>query len=226
MEGKFEGGTTAGVALIGQPNVAADRLDNPIEIPGALSFLAYGHFGSHVHGLNEYPKEDWPDNVELLYYSFHLMITLGTIFIILMAFATLQNWRGRLESSTALLWVLMLAFPFPYLANTLGWMTAELGRQPWLIHGLLRTSDGYSKVVNNGDIVFTLIGFVGLYFVLGLLFLFLIGREISRGPDNEIVIRSMITRLPEEHMVAGNGEPSVPTTAGEAVAGRGEGRSL
>jgi len=186
MEGKFEGGTEAGVAVIGQPNVAAGRLDNPIEIPGALSFLAYGHFGSYVHGLEEYPKDQWPDNIELLYYSFHLMITLGTIFIILMAFATLQNWRGRLESSTMLLWVLMLAFPFPYIANTLGWMTTELGRQPWLIHGLFRTSDGYSKVVSNGDTIFTLIGFVGLYFVLGLLFLFLIGREISHGPDKDV----------------------------------------
>jgi len=73
----------------------------------------------------------------------------------------------------------MLAFPFPYIANTLGWMTAELGRQPWLIYGLFRTSDGYSKVVSSGDTVFTLIGFVGLYFVLGVLFLVLVGREIS-----------------------------------------------
>ena len=76
----------------------------------------------------------------------------------------------------------MLAFPFPYIANTLGWMTAELGRQPWLIYGLFRTSDGYSKVVSSGDTVFTLIGFVGLYFVLGLLFLALVGREIGHGP--------------------------------------------
>jgi cytochrome bd ubiquinol oxidase subunit I len=111
-----------------------------------------------------------------------LMITLGTLFILVMAYANFQRWRGRLESSNGLLWVLMLAFPFPYLANTLGWMTAELGRQPWLIHGLFRTSDGYSKVVSSGDTVFTLIGFVGLYFVLGLLFLVLIGRQISHGP--------------------------------------------
>src|SRR5437016_10967805 len=120
------------------------------------------------------------------------MITLGTIFIILMAFATLQNWRGRLESSTALLWVLMLAFPFPYIANTLGWMTSELGGQPWLIHGLFRTSDGYSKVVSNGDTVFTLLGFVGLYVVLGLLFLFLSGREITRRSDRETVVPTRI----------------------------------
>ena len=74
----------AGVAVIGQPNVAARRLDNPIEVPGALSFLAYGTFQSYVHGLEEYPEETWPDNIELLYYSFHLMIMLGTMFIILM----------------------------------------------------------------------------------------------------------------------------------------------
>src|SRR5206468_9704698 len=99
MEGRFVGGTMAGVAVIGQPNVAARRLDNPIEVPGALSFLAYGHFGSYVHGLEEYPQVTWPDNIELLYYSFHIMITLGTIFIFLMGLATLQNLLGRLQSS-------------------------------------------------------------------------------------------------------------------------------
>src|SRR5580698_4218880 len=169
MEGKFEGGAWAGVAVIGQPNVAERRLDNPIEIPDALSFLAYGHFGSYVHGLNEYPEDTWPDNIELLYYSFHLMITLGTIFILIMGVAVLQCWRRRLESSRWLLWVLMLAFPFPYIANILGWMTAELGRQPWLVYGLFHTNDGSSRAVSNGNTVFTLIGFTGLYFVLGLL---------------------------------------------------------
>jgi cytochrome d ubiquinol oxidase subunit I len=188
MEGKFVGEPLAGVALIGQPNIAARRLDNPIEVPGALSFLAYGTFQSYVHGLEEYPEDAWPDNIELLYYSFHLMITLGTLFIILMAYASFQNWGGRLESSTWLLWVLMLAFPFTYIANTLGWMTAELGRQPWLIYGVFHTRDGYSKVVSNGDTIFTLLGFIGLYFVLGLLFLYLVGREIGHGPDEEVVV--------------------------------------
>jgi cytochrome bd ubiquinol oxidase subunit I len=214
MEGRFAGGPMAGVAMIGQPNVAARRLDNPVELPGALSFLAYGHFGSYVHGLDEYPTNIWPDNIELLYYSFHLMISLGTIFILVMAFANLQNWRGRLESSTWLLWLLMLAFPFPYVANTLGWMTTELGRQPWLIYDIFQTRDGYSKVVSNGSTIFTLIGFIGLYLVLGLLFLYLVGREISQGPEGEVVTRSrqeceqvapereeVIARRREEHLV-------------------------
>jgi cytochrome d ubiquinol oxidase subunit I len=182
--------------LIGQPNVAAQRLDNPIEIPGALSFLANGHFGSNVHGLNDFPKASWPGNIELLYYAFHIMITLGTIFIILMAYAGFQNLRGRLESSRGLLWVLMLAFPFPYIANTLGWMTAELGRQPWLVYGLFQTAKGHSQVVSAGATVFTLIGFVGLYMVLGLLFLFLVGREISHGPDDAIAAEGGTDQAP------------------------------
>jgi len=186
MEGKFQGGEMAGVAIIGQPNVQEQRLDNAIEVPGALSFLAYGAFGSYVHGLNEYPTNVWPDNIELLYYAFHLMITLGTIFIFIMAYANFLRWRGKLDNCRWLLWVLLLAFPFPYIANTLGWMTTELGRQPWLIYNLFRTQDGYSKVVSNGDTIFTLIGFTGLYFVLGLLFLGLTGRELLHGPDNEI----------------------------------------
>ena len=183
MEGRFVGGRLAEVTMIGQPNVSEQRLENPIPLPGALSFLAYGTFKSYVKGLNEFPKDTWPDNIELLYYSFHIMITLGVIFIGIMAWANWKRWRGRLGSSTALLWILMLAFPFPYIANSLGWMTAELGRQPWLVYGLFRTNQGYSHNVAAGDTIFTLIGFVALYFVVGLLFLYLTAREIHHGPD-------------------------------------------
>jgi cytochrome d ubiquinol oxidase subunit I len=179
----------------------ARRLDNPIEMPGALSFLAYGHFGSYVHGLDEFPTNQWPDNIEILYYSFHLMVTLGTMFIVLMAYARFEDWRGRLQSNTLLMWVLMLALPFPYIANTLGWMTAELGRQPWLVYGLFHTSDGYSKAVSGGDTLFTLIGFAGLYFVLGLLYLYLVGREIALGPDQEPMAGPSAER---EEMVVGS----------------------
>jgi cytochrome bd ubiquinol oxidase subunit I len=188
MEGKFQGSTMAGVSMIGEPDVKDQRIDNPIEVPGTLSFLAYGTFQSYVHGLDEYPKDQWPDNIELLFYSFHVMITLGTIFMLLMTYASFEAWRGALQTNRALLWVLMLSFPFPYIANTLGWMTTELGRQPWLIYGLFHTRDGYSKVVSNGDTIFTLIGFTGLYFVLGVLFLLLVGREIAHGPDADVVI--------------------------------------
>jgi cytochrome d ubiquinol oxidase subunit I len=185
MEGKFQGSKMAGVSMIGEPDVKDQRIDNPIEVPGTLSFLAYGTFQSYVHGLDEYPRDTWPDNIELLFYAFHIMITLGTIFILIMGYTSFEAWRGKLESKRWLLWILMLAFPFPYIANTLGWMTAELGRQPWLVYGLFRTENGYSKMVTNGDVIFTLIGFTGLYFVLGVLFLALVGREIAFGPDED-----------------------------------------
>jgi len=182
MEGRFESGPMAGITLIGQPNVAERKLDNPIEVPGILSFLAFGTFHSGVAGLDAFPESDWPDNIELLYYAFHVMAGLGTLFIGVLALAVLLQWRGRLATWRPLLWVLMLAFPFPFIANTAGWMTAELGRQPWLIYGLFKTSDGISHVVSAGNVVFTLIGLCGLYFVLGLLYLFLVGREIAHGP--------------------------------------------
>jgi cytochrome bd ubiquinol oxidase subunit I len=182
MEGRFETGPMAEITLIGQPNVAERRLENPIRLPGLLSFLAYGTFHSDVRGLDAFPIEQWPTNIELLYYAFHVMAGLGTIFIGLMLVANLQRVRGRLEQSRSLLWALMLAFPFPFIANTAGWMTAELGRQPWLIYGLFRTRDGISASVSSGDVLFTLIGMAGLYFVLGLVYLGLIGREIVHGP--------------------------------------------
>jgi cytochrome d ubiquinol oxidase subunit I len=182
MEGRFESGGMAGINVIGQPNVEARRLDNPIRIPGILSFLAFGQFHSNVRGLNEFPEDDWPDNIELLYYAFHVMAGLGTLFILLLGVAAVAEWRGGLQQHRPLLWVLMLAFPFPYIANTAGWMTTELGRQPWLVYGILRTADGASPTVHAGTVLFTLIGFCGLYFVLGLLFLYLIGREVAHGP--------------------------------------------
>lgn len=182
MEGRFESGPRAGLNMIGQPNVRERRLDNPITLPGALSFLAFGRFSSDVRGLDSFPETDWPDNIELLYYAFHIMAGLGTLMIGVMGLAALLAFRGRLERSEWMLRIVMLAFPFPYIAVTAGWMTTELGRQPWLVYGLFRTAHGSSPTVHSGTALFTLIGFCGLYLLLGVLFLFLIAREIDHGP--------------------------------------------
>src|SRR5208283_3569324 len=118
----------------------------------------------------------------LLYYSYHIMVGLGTFFVAVMVVALFLLWRGKLFNTRWMLWILMLAAPFPYVANTAGWMTAELGRQPWLVYGLMRTEAGYSTAVSAGNGMFTLLGFMGIYMVLGILFLFLIRREIEHGP--------------------------------------------
>ncbi len=182
MEGLFDGGPFAELAIIGQPDVAAAKLENPIVVPGALSFLAYGSFGSTVHGLNDFPMSEWPSNVELLYYSYHIMVGLGTLFILVMAISAFLLWRRRLAQTRPMLWVLMLAFPFPYIAVTAGWWTAEMGRQPWIIYGLMHTDQAHSDLVNPGDVIFTLLGFMGLYLLLGVLFVVLVLRQINRGP--------------------------------------------
>jgi cytochrome d ubiquinol oxidase subunit I len=183
MEGKFHTSDQAELAIIGQPDVKNRRLENPIIVPGMLSYLAYGSFGAEVRGLTSFPEDEWPDNVELLYYAYHIMVGLGTIFIAVMGVAALLLWRRRLETTRPMLWVLMLAFPFPYIATTAGWMTAELGRQPWLVYGLQRTIHGTSPKVSGGNVAFTTLGFMGLYLVLGLLFLYLVSREVSHGPQ-------------------------------------------
>jgi len=158
------------------------RLENPIHVPGLVSFLAYETFGSTVLGLNDFPEDQWPDNVELLYYAFHIMAGLGTIFVLVMAAASWLLWRGNLYASRPMLWVLLLSIPFPYIATIAGWWTAELGRQPWVVHGLLRTADAGSTAVTTGNIVFTLLGFCGLYLLLFILFLYLVLHEMGRGP--------------------------------------------
>jgi cytochrome d ubiquinol oxidase subunit I len=182
MEGKFDSSARAELVIIGQPDLAQHRLDNPIVVPGALSFLAYGSFGATVWGLDDFPASEWPDNIELLYYAYHVMVGLGTILAAISLAALLFLWRGRLERRRWLLWLLLLAWPFPYIATTAGWMTTELGRQPWLVYGLFRTAAGTSPKLSGGNVAFTTIGWMGLYLVVGLAFLALVGKLLARGP--------------------------------------------
>ncbi len=185
MEGQFETERPAGIVFIGQPDVENRRIDNPIVLPRALSFLIYQNWNAEVKGLEAFPEEDWPDNIPLLYYSYHVMVGLGTFFIGIMTLAAFLMWRGRLYDSRWMLWVLMLALPFPFIANTAGWFTAELGRQPWLAYGLFRTEEGISPLVSSGSVLFTIIGFAGMYLIMGLLYVVLMVREVSHGPEAE-----------------------------------------
>jgi cytochrome bd ubiquinol oxidase subunit I len=183
MEGLFQSERGAPLVILGQPDVERQHIDNPLIVPNALSFLTYRAWTAQVRGLNEFPHSDWPDRISLLYFSYHIMVGLGTIFIGIMLLAAWQLWRGRLYSSRLTLWLLLLSLPFPYIANTAGWITAEVGRQPWLIYGLLRTTAGVSPLVSAGNVWFTFLGFAGMYVVLGILFLFLVSHEIDRGPE-------------------------------------------
>ncbi len=182
MEGLFKTEAGAPMLLIGQPDPERGIIENPIAINEMLSFLIYGTTRAEVKGLDAFPKEDWPDNIPLLFFAYHIMAGLGTLFVALMAVCAFLLFRGRLFQFRPALWALMLAFPFPYIANIAGWLTAELGRQPWLVYGLLRTNAGYSNLVSSGSTWFTLLGYLGMYALLGLSFVFLLQRLIAEGP--------------------------------------------
>ena len=186
MEGLFKTENGAGMILIGQPNEETGQIDNPIVVNDLLSFLIYGTTKAEVRGLDQIPHDQWPTALPLLFYAYHIMAGLGTWFVLLMLVCAFLLWRGRLESTRWVLWALLLSFPLPYIANTAGWMTAELGRQPWLIYGLMRTSEGFSNTVSASNGLFTLLGFMGLYALLGLLFTVLIYREINCGPEPKL----------------------------------------
>lgn len=181
MEGHFHTESGAGLTLVGQPNVEALRIDNPIRIPRMLSFLTHQRWDTEIRGLTEFPPDRWPDNVALLYYSYHVMAGLGTGFIGLMLASCFLLYRRRLFETRSVLWLLLLVFPLPFVANTAGWLTAELGRQPWLVRDVLRTRDGSSDNVHAGSTLFTLLGFMGLYALLSLLFFLLVSKQLERG---------------------------------------------
>ncbi len=183
MEALFRTEQGAPLVIIGQPNMEELKLDNPLCLPRMLSFLTYRRWEAEVKGLDAFPRENWPDNIPLLYFSYHIMVGLGTIFIAILLASAFLLWRRKLFESRWMLWALMLSFPFAYIANTAGWMTAELGRQPWLVYDLIRTQQGLSPGVSSGNALFTLLGFMGMYSVLGMLFLFLISREVAQGPE-------------------------------------------
>jgi cytochrome d ubiquinol oxidase subunit I len=183
MEGLFNTEAGAGIVLVGQPDTDHQKLDNPVYVPNALSFLTYRHWGSVVKGLNDFPRDLQPDNLALLYYSYHIMVGLGTLFVLIAVVAAFLLWRRRLFDSRWMLWILMLSFPFPYIANTAGWITAEVGRQPWVVYGLMRTANGFSSTVSAGNGLFSLLGFMGMYSLLSVLFLLLVWKELMHGPD-------------------------------------------
>jgi cytochrome d ubiquinol oxidase subunit I len=181
MEGLFQSQHGAPLAIIGMPDVAGHKLIDPIFVPDLLSFLAYGNFRANVDGLTSYATELWPP-VTLVYYAYHVMVGLGTIFLGVSAIAVFLLWRRQLFTLPLALWVLLLVMPFPYIANEAGWVTTEVGRQPWIVYGLMKTQTAVSPNVVSGEAIFTLIGFVGMYFLLGVLFVLLTLREIAIGP--------------------------------------------
>jgi cytochrome bd ubiquinol oxidase subunit I len=185
MEGLFKSEKGAPLVIIGNPDTERRTLDSSVAMPHFLSLLTSRRWNEQLTGLDQIPTNQWPDSIPLVYYAYHIMVGLGTLLAAIAALGVLMLWRGKLFRSKPMLWALMLAFPFTYIANIAGWTTAEAGRQPWVIWGLLRTKDAASPAssVPAGTGIFTLLGFAGLYLFVGILYLMLIVRIVNRGPE-------------------------------------------
>ncbi len=179
-EGLYETTTEAPLYLIGFTDPDKQRTYG-IRIPGMLSYLIYGDTSGEVKGLNEYPRQDWPP-AGMVFQTYHIMVGLGMLFIALTTIGIFLVFRGSLFEKRWLLWIFVISVIFPVMANQLGWVSAERGRQPWIVQDLLRTSEGLSKSVTAPEILASLILFILVYTLLFFVWLYVIDKEIRHGP--------------------------------------------
>jgi cytochrome d ubiquinol oxidase subunit I len=150
-----------------------------------LSFLLYYDFKAPVTGLNAFPEADRPSQVNAVFQFYHIMIAIGMALITLSVFASFLWWRGKVFNYRWLLWIFVFAAILPQIANQAGWFAAEMGRQPWVVYGLLRTSEAFSQAVTANQVLFSLILFFLVYTLLLVLFIYLLDRKIKGGPYDE-----------------------------------------
>ena len=172
----------ASLHLFGVPSIEERRVKYGVAIPGMLSFLVHGDWQTPVAGLGSFPREDWPP-VNQSFQSYHLMIACGMYFIAITLVGLFLFWRGTLFKHRWLLWVHVFSVVLPYISNQAGWYAAEVGRQPWIVYGLMRTSDGVSRVVSGGSVLASLIMFMLVYILLFVLFIYVLDRKIRGGPE-------------------------------------------
>ena len=182
IEGVYDSQTGAPLALFGVPTDSPPDLKVPIEIPGILSWMAFGDFDAEIKGINDFPEEDRPP-LFITFVSFHNMVILGLYFIALMAWGVYLLIKGRAWDNKRFLKILIWSIPLPLIACQLGWIAAEVGRQPWIVYGLLRTSDAHSIAVTAGEILFSTVLFTSIYILLGSLYVFLLVKEVKHGVE-------------------------------------------
>jgi cytochrome d ubiquinol oxidase subunit I len=185
FEGHYERSAPAPLYLIGWVNEETQEVTG-IKVPGLLSFMIYADADQNVMGLNAIPPDERPP-VNIVFQAFHIMVFVGLLLIVVSLLGALYLWRGKLFETRWLLWIFVFSVLGPHIANQLGWMAAEVGRQPWIVYELLRTSDALSSVVPAGEIITSLILFGLIYLLLFILFVFLLNEKIQHGPEDAAV---------------------------------------
>lgn len=181
MEGHYEKSAPADLYLLGWVDNKKQEVTG-LGIPGGLSFLVHQDFNEPITGLNAFPKEDQPSQVNAVFQFYHIMISIGMFLIALSFYACFLWWKGKLFETKWILWIFSFSVLLPQIANQAGWFAAEMGRQPWIVYGHLRTSEGFSQEVSANQIVFSLVLFLVVYSLLFLLFLYSLNKKIKHGP--------------------------------------------
>ena len=201
MEGHFKASAPADLYLFGWVDKESQEVTG-LKIPGGLSFLLHYDTEAPVTGLNAFPEEDRPGQINAVFQFYHIMIAIGMILIGLSLYGVFLWWKGKLFRKKGLLWVFVFAAILPQIANQAGWFAAEMGRQPWVVYGHLRTNEAFSQAVTDNQILFSLILFMIVYAFLFLLFIYLLNKKIQHGPyeaskkdDNDRPLNKEITQL-------------------------------
>jgi cytochrome d ubiquinol oxidase subunit I len=181
MEGHYDSSAVADMYLLGWVNNKTKNTSG-IKIPGGLSFLIYHDFKTPVKGLDAFKPNDRPTQVNAVFQVYHIMIAIGMALILLSLYACWQWRKGRLFEKKWLMIIFVWSVLLPQIGNQAGWFTAEMGRQPWVVYGLLRTSDALSRSVSANQIIFSLVLFTLVYATLFALFIYLLNKKITHGP--------------------------------------------
>jgi cytochrome bd ubiquinol oxidase subunit I len=183
FEALWETRTGAPMALFGVPDDSSRTTHLSVAVPGLLSIAIHFDPNAEVTGLGDFPKDEQPP-VAIPFYSYHGMITMGSYFILMSLIAIFLLYKDTLHETRWYLWLLMVSSPLPLVANELGWIAAEVGRQPWAVYNILKTSNAASVVVPAWQILFSIIMFSAIYLLLFSVFLMLLLKIIREGPDN------------------------------------------
>jgi cytochrome bd ubiquinol oxidase subunit I len=184
MEGHYEKSAPADLYLLGWVDNENQKVTG-LGLPGGLSFLVHQDFKAPITGLNAFPEEDRPSQVNAVFQFYHIMISIGMFLIALTFYASFLWWKGKLFETKWIMWIFSFSVILPQIANQVGWFAAEMGRQPWIVYGHLRTSEGFSQEVSANQIVFSLVLFTVVYTLLLLLFLYSVNKKIKHGPYDE-----------------------------------------
>lgn len=188
-EAHYDSSAAAPLYLFGWVDEQKQEVKFGVAVPGLLSYLLYGDTKKEVVGLNSFKPEDRPP-VNIVFQAYHFMVAIGFFLIGISILSLIYLRRGKLFETRWLLWILVFSVLGPQIANQIGWIAAEVGRQPWIVYGLLRTSDALSKVVEANQVIFSLILFFVIYFLLFVLFIYLLNEKIQHGPEEPDTISS------------------------------------